>query len=198
MNHRDFLTLALVIVLASMGVGEPLCAQSPDQKVAPSIAELREGMGNAFRTGANGTWIFVIFFLFLIVLTVGLIYFDIYIRQRNKAGIDNPHYLFTELVRAHDLNRVEKHFLSDFADESDLEDPLPLFIEPEYFLAALDDDRFRESHRMIAYLLKKLFNIEHADFQMPKTPQKQTYSGATTIFRPLDGGRGQGTGTRIK
>jgi len=196
MNHRDFLMLALVIALAALVVGEPLRAQSSGSRASSPVAKPLEGISESFRETSQGTWVFLVFFLFLIVLTVGLVYFDVHFRQRKKAGIDNPHYLFTELVRVHELNRIEKRFLTDFADESNLDDPLPLFIEPEYFRSALDDDRFRESHRMISYLLKKLFDIEHEDFQASKVLSEQTHSGATTIYRPFDGGRGQGTGMR--
>ena len=194
MSCRNLLMLTLVVVFAALVVGEPLRAQASNSPIAKPLEEVSE----SFRAGSQGIWIFVTFFIFLIALAAGLIYFDIYVRQRNKADLDNPRFLFIELVRAHELNRTEKQFLTDFADESNLEDPLPLFIEPEYFLTALDDERFRESYRTIAYLLKKLFGIEHADFRTLSARQEQTYSGATTIYRPFDGGRGQGTGMRTK
>ena len=175
MNRRDLLRIGLLVVFSVLVAAEPLSGQS-------NRPQLRD-ISDSFASGSGSSWIFLFFFVFLVALAIGLVYFDLHLRRRSKVGIDNPHYLLTELIRAHELTRVEKQFLTDFADESNLTDPLPLFIEPKYFLSALDDDRFQESHRMIEYLLKKLFDIEHGGFTSSKVPQEKLYSGGTTVFR---------------
>jgi len=103
MNHRKLLTRALLIAFAATLVGGSLRAQSPGRGPSP-IAEPLEGISEAFRSTSQGTWIFLVFFLFLIALALGLVCFDLYVRRRNKVGLDNPRYLFTELVRVHELN----------------------------------------------------------------------------------------------
>jgi len=175
MNRRDLLIVGLLFVLWGMVLPEYLGAQKSD-------AILTQGLRREFSSGSQGVWFVFVFLILLFALVGGLIYFDIFIRRRHKAGFDNPRYLFTELVRAHGLTRVERQFLMDFAGKLDLEDSLPLFIEPKYFLAALDDDRFRASHGMIEYLLKKLFDIDPGNFVPSKKPPEST--GTTTIIYP--------------
>ena len=179
MNRRHLWTIGLLFALFVSAFPEIPGAQTSDEILRKSSQEFSS------RSGSAGILIFIIFFAFLAVLAIGLIVFDIFIRRRNKVGYDNPRYLFSELVRAHELTRVEKQFLLDFADESGMEDSLPLFVEPRYFLAALDDDRFQESHKMIEYLLKKLFDIDPESFVPLKKQAEKTLRGETTIIRPF-------------
>ena len=154
----------------------------------PGLARDMRVMSESFSRGTQGIWFLLGFIAFIFALVVGVIGFNIYVRRRLKAGIDNPRYLFIALVRAHELTWVERQFLADFADRSDLENPLPLFFEPKHFLAALDDDRFRESHQMIEYLLKKLFDIDPENFVPPKKQAEKTLRGETTIMHPFADG----------
>ena len=182
MNRRGLLTIGLSMAIVLMLAIGPLGAQpsGSGSRMAPPLRDISD----SFAGGSGPSWVFLVFFICLAALAIGLVYFDIYIRRQDRTGIDNPLYLFTELVRVHELTRVEKQFLEDFADESNLVDPLPLFVEPEYFLSALDDDRFQESYEMIAYLLKKLFGIERGVPRSSTKPRERSSSGLTTIIRP--------------
>ena len=182
MNRRGLWTIGLSLAIALMIAIEPLGAQAPGS--GSHMTKPLRDVSDAFTSGSGSPWIFLVFFIFLVALAIGLVYLDIHLRRQGKPAIDNPRYLFTELVRVHELTRVEKQFLENFADESELEDPLPLFVEPEYFLSALDDNRFRKSYEMIASLLKKLFDIEHGSLRLSKKPQERPPSGLTTIMRP--------------
>ncbi len=189
MNRRVLLVFGLFLFLLPpmlSVISEPLRAQTSPSKVDRQNSEFWKETSRQFttRSDSQGTLFFFGFFVFLLALTGGLIYFDYYYRKRSQAIIDNPAYLFAELVRAHELTRAEKRFLTDFANGFDLEDPLPLFIEPKYFLAALDDNRYAETHKTIEYLLKKLFDISRTEEPSFDASRIRTFSGATTIIRP--------------
>ncbi len=135
------------------------------------------------RSEGEGYGFFLGFFLFLLILGTALYWIDWFYRRRHLQGTDNPHYLFSELVRAHRLNRTEQRFLRNLAVDMDLPDPLPFFIEPKYFLAILDDDRYTHSRSMAESLLKTLFGIERKDGRTSSVAVSGIYRGATTIIK---------------
>ena len=197
MNRRRLVPIGFLLVLSLTMFVESVDAQLRDAIKIPrqsgdrTPSERRELL-NSFRqgfnagsqkTGTKSISLYVGIFI-LVAVTGGLIAWSFYRRHQSKTAVDSPRYLFTELARVHELTWVERQFLLNFADESDLEDPLPLFIEPQYFLSALDNDRYQESHRTIAYLLKKLFDIERGDFRVSTPSPKRTHSVATTILLP--------------
>ena len=182
MNRRGLLTIGLFAALCACVARNMYGAQRITTTANSKEPEFWMETSRHF-SSRQGAWLFLTFFGFLLILAVGLVFADLFLRRRSKTGIDNPRYLFTELARAHELTRIERQFLTDFADESNLEDPLPLFVEPKYFLSALDDDRFRTSHGMIESMLRKLFNIGTEGPASPTMPQ--TYSGATTIIHAM-------------
>ena len=197
MNRQGTLIIGLLFALFLTTTAESLHAQSlwdgtvsrsSGHKVEPDTYDVVRGIGEQFSNRSQwGQTVGVLAcILLLLVLAASLAVLDGYWRRRNKAIIDNPRYLFTELVRAHELTRIERQFLINFANEKNLEDPLPLFIEPQYFQSALDDDQFSESYPMIDYLLKKLFDIEDGRFGLDGKVAERTSPvfGTTTIFHP--------------
>ena len=57
------------------------------------------------------------------------------------------------------MTRSERRFLRVLADELDLDDPLPLFIEPSYFTTSLENEHLTAHRKTILYMLKKLYDI---------------------------------------
>lgn len=146
--------------------------------------EFTNGLGTA------GSYLYYLAFLLFLGILIGvLIHYDLRRRSREKTGYDNSKLLFRELCAAHQLTAVERRFLRDFAEDNDLEDPLPLFIEPHYFYDALDGRRYDDFSRMLRYLLVKLFDIKVAQetkatdsgLKGPKSADKHT---ETTIYVP--------------
>lgn len=134
---------------------------------------LRDAMGRDFGPNSLRTnFYFVIFFFFLAVVVGSLVYYDIHYRQRFRSSFEDPGLLFHELCEAHELTRSEKRFLKNFADRLDLDDPLPLFVEPEHFSSALKNKHFDADRSTIAYFLEKLFDLE------PKTPSESLSSSS--------------------
>lgn len=140
--------------------------------------------------GESGSYLYyVIFLIFLGGLIGVLAYYDFNRRKSEKSGFDNSPHLFRELCAAHHLTAVERRFLRDFAEDNDLEDPLPLFIEPRYFYDALDERRHDDFSRMLRYMLVKLFDIKvvqetkatDSGLRSSKSADKHT---ETTIYVP--------------
>lgn len=140
---------------------------------------LREALGrdfgpNSFRTNLY----YIVFFMILAAVVGALIYYDVHYRRRFQSAYEDPDLLFKELCKAHELTRSERRFLRNFADRLDLDDPLPLFIEPNHFLAVMDDRDFTEFRPTIRYFLGKLFDLKTEESDAP-TLQVD----ATTVYR---------------
>ncbi|MDR0871819.1 MAG: hypothetical protein LBN39_13635 [Planctomycetaceae bacterium] len=114
--------------------------------------------------GDTRTYLLVFGFLLIVALFIIAVYnIDARYRDMFKPGYENPPALFREVCAAHQLTLSERHFLKRFAEEADLDNPLPLFIEPQHFLSALQDARFDASKEMLWYFLVKLFDIHRND-----------------------------------
>ncbi|MDR1485225.1 MAG: hypothetical protein LBT09_10435 [Planctomycetaceae bacterium] len=96
----------------------------------------------------------VIGFIALIVLALLLERYFVY---RMKTVADSPAALFVELCAAHQLTRMERNLLERVAESADMNDPLPVFMEPKYLQEAIDNRKFKDLQQMIEYLLTKLF-----------------------------------------
>lgn len=173
-------------------------SSSPASSRPKSDDATRDRLNQAFQKefttgfGEAGTYLYyLVFLVFLGVLIGVLVYYDIHRRRSEQPGFDNPKYLFRELCAAHHLTAVERRFLRDFAEELDLEDPLPLFIEPRYFYDALNDHGHGFSVQMIRYLLVKLFDIKLAKEKKAdpghKGPKSADQHSQTTIYVPSQG-----------
>jgi hypothetical protein len=122
---------------------------------------LKESFGQGFNPSARGRGMtyYLVILSILGLLTAALIYLDKRYRQFQKDGYDNPEMLFRELCVAQQLTKVERALLKDIALELDLENSLPLFVDPQLFVRALTEPRFIEQRKTIKYLLGKFFDI---------------------------------------
>ncbi|MDR1052844.1 MAG: hypothetical protein LBL39_01605, partial [Planctomycetaceae bacterium] len=93
----------------------------------------------------------------LIALIVLGVLLERYLMYRMKMTADSPSALFIELCAAHQLTRMERLLVERVAELADIDDPLPVFVEPKYLADAIDNLNFRNSRQMIEYLLTKLF-----------------------------------------
>jgi len=140
------------------------------QRVAQSVPRdgrelLREAFGNDFGNTSkkSSETLVVFFFLILLFLFVGgLVYYDT-VYLKNRGNLENPWVVFRELCKAHQLNRNDKVFLQRAADVLDLDDPLPLFIEPKYLLSLLDNKDFQTDRIEALKLLHQFFDFEPPD-----------------------------------
>ncbi|MDR1479677.1 MAG: hypothetical protein LBJ00_12150 [Planctomycetaceae bacterium] len=124
----------------------------------PEINSMSQSMKNMKYENDNETLFgylaAVIGFIALIVLGV---LFERYLVYRMKVTADSPAALFVELCSAHQLTRMERNLVERVAEAADINDPLPIFVEPQYLLDAIENVNFRNYRQMIEYLLTKLF-----------------------------------------
>jgi hypothetical protein len=77
-----------------------------------------------------------------------------------KIDADNPWSLYKQLCKVHHLNFIEKRVIHKLLQENQLNDPLPIFVEPEYLKKAIDDDSLKNDRMVVQILLDKLFQPE--------------------------------------
>ncbi|GHT25417.1 hypothetical protein FACS18942_00170 [Planctomycetales bacterium] len=128
---------------------------------------LKEAFKREFGAGPKKSYdTFIIFFslILLFLFLGGLIYYEtIFIKQR--GDLENPWVVFKELCKAHQLNRSDRLVLQRAADELDLDDPLPLFIEPRFLKSLLENKDFQTDRLTVLKLLHQFFGIEPPDRQ---------------------------------
>ncbi|MDR2762281.1 MAG: hypothetical protein LBB88_06720 [Planctomycetaceae bacterium] len=93
---------------------------------------------------------------FIALIAVAVI-FERYLAYRMKTTADSPSALFIELCAGHQLTRMERNLIEQVAKNADINDPLPIFIEPKYLINAINKQVFQNSQQAIEYLLAKLF-----------------------------------------
>jgi hypothetical protein len=100
-------------------------------------------------------------YLTVVIGVIGLVFlgflFERYLVYRMKISVDGPMALFVELCVAHQLTRMERNLLELVAETTDISDPLPIFMDPKYLIAASDNNKFKDVKQIIEYLLIKLF-----------------------------------------
>jgi len=87
-------------------------------------------------------------------------------RNERPKTVDNPKKLFQELCRLHGLQRPETALLRAVADETQLENPSLLFIDPGLLDAAILDTRWGEESAELARYRELFFGD---DSSLPKT-----------------------------
>lgn len=131
---------------------------------------LKQMMGRDFNSKMYGgnLYFFIVFFMLLFAAVVGLVYYDTNYRQ-NRSNLENPWLVFQELCKAHQLTRTERKFLKQLAQILQLDDPLPLFIEPKYLVGALENKNCAADRSSIEYFLRKLFDINPGEEKVFQT-----------------------------
>lgn len=165
-------------------------SRSPSSSAQKSKADeltrekLKQSLVKEFGSPASGNvYYYIVFFAILLVLVLILVRFNALDEFFKQSVSNSPWYLYRELCTAHQLTRAEKRFLREMAEELDLDDPLPLFIEPEYFKKAYEMEFFAPSHSTLRYLAKKLLGLKLPDqpgrWDEMSSASGQTHGGST-------------------
>ena len=101
--------------------------------------------------------------LFLLLITAAVLVFVVWLayqffgQKEKHTTADNAWDVYKKLCRAHNLNVTEKHVVRKVYRQIGLDDPLPLFVEPEYFRQTLNDESMSSCHSIVRDIMKKLF-----------------------------------------
>ena len=101
--------------------------------------------------------------LFLLLITATVLIFVVWLayqffgqKEKHTTG-DNAWDVYKKLCRAHNLSVTEKHVVRKVYRQLGLDDPLPLFVEPDYFRQTLNDENMSSYHSIVRVIMKKLF-----------------------------------------
>ena len=102
-------------------------------------------------------------FFLLIIAGVVLIFviwfaYQLYAQRKQNLSIDSAWGLYKKLCQVHNLSLKERHVIRKVFRWNELDDPLPLFVEPNYFKQILADETKPYFHAVIQGLLNKLFS----------------------------------------
>ena len=101
--------------------------------------------------------------LFLLLITAVVLIFVVWLayqffgQKEKHTTADNAWDVYKKLCRAHNLSVTEKHVVRKVYHQIGLDDPLPLFVEPEYFRQMLSDESMSSCHSIVRDIMKKLF-----------------------------------------
>ena len=150
-----------------------------------------ESLSNQF-TAKNATndQQFGEFFLLVIagavLIFVLWIAYQFFLFRKKNCSPDTAWGLYKKLCQVHSLNWTERHIIRKVCRLNGLEDPLPLFVEPNYFKEVLKDETMYRDHATVQGLLDKLFGSDQT------LPEQLTETG-DLLKGP--GTRDQGPGT---
>ena len=99
------------------------------------------------------------FFVVLAIIVAGLVYWQIWRRNRAEWALNDPMALIKELNYVHQLSDQEKRLMQEISDRNALPTPLKLFVEPKFLLEALENDLHISDRSSVRQLLSKLFDI---------------------------------------
>ena len=101
--------------------------------------------------------------LFLLLITAAVLIFVVWLayqffgQKEKHSTAENAWDVYKKLCRAHNLSVTEKHVVRKVYRQLGLDDPLPLFVEPEYFRKMLNDESMSSCHSIVRDIMKKLF-----------------------------------------
>jgi hypothetical protein len=132
------------------------------------IRQIRQSLAQAFDPetkqsgGTKAVFYYGIFFVGVGAVAAGLLGWRIWQRRQLDRERNDPMILIQELNSAHQLSSQEKRLMQDLSVKNSLQSPLKLFVEPKYFLDAMESRAFASSRPVMRSLLSKLFGIEAA------------------------------------
>jgi len=93
----------------------------------------------------------------VLVLVVGLAY-QLFMQSSMSSAPETSWGLYKKLCRVHRLSMSEKYVVRKLYRLVGLEDPLPLFVEPNYLKQILTDTTMIQYHATVQNILHKLFD----------------------------------------
>ena len=128
-----------------------LLAQSDDGRISELGQQFRQG-----GAGLDTTYLIVLIVaLVATILVIGV--FAHFLGLREAIGLNRPRALFSELCKAHELDRTSRRLLRSLASWHRLAAPARLFVEPERFDAASLGQPLRVRQAELERLRDRLF-----------------------------------------
>ena len=105
------------------------------------------------------------FFLLLIagavlIFVIWLAY-QFYVQRKQNSSPDTAWGLYKKLCQVHNLSLKERYVIRTVCRWNELDDPLPLFVEPNFFKQVLADATMQRYHPVVHSILDKLFGHWH-------------------------------------
>ena len=138
-------------VLAQNGRGEKIFESLNNQFSAKSAAKDQQ-FGEFFLLVIAG----------VVLIFVAWLAYQFLLHRKKSASPDTAWGLYHKLCRVHNLSMKEKYVVRKVYRLMGLEDPLPLFVEPNYFKQVLADETMQQYHLTAQSLLDKLFGSGQA------------------------------------
>jgi len=95
----------------------------------------------------------------VVLISVALVYWQLWKRNRAEWELNDPMALLKELNYVHQLSDAEKRFMQELSELNTLPTPLKLFVEPKFLLEAWENDTHVTARSSVRRLLSKLFDI---------------------------------------
>ena len=151
-NCRIFVFLGLCLIHAK------IYAQRDDAK------QIFESISDSLSAKSSKDHQFGEFFLLLfagaVLIFITWLAYQFYVQRKQSVSPDSAWALYKKLCQVHNLSLKERSVIRKVRRWNELEDPLPLFIEPNYFKQILADEKMIRFHLVVQELLKKLFSPE--------------------------------------
>ena len=101
------------------------------------------------------------FFLLIIagavLVFVAWLAYQFFMLRKKNTSPDTARGLYKKLCQVHNLSTREKFVIRKVYRRNGLDDPLPLFVEPNYFKQVLTEETMNHYHATVQGILNKLF-----------------------------------------
>jgi len=119
----------------------------------------------------------------VLVLVIWLAY-QLYSQRQQSLSPDSAWGLYNKLCQVHNLSLKERSVIRKVCRWNGLDDPLPLFVEPNYFKQILRDETMFRFHRVIQTILDKLFRQGQELIEM-----NDVQTGEKSNAHPIENGQ---------
>ena len=134
--------------------------ESQERQMSQIVKGLqRAGDPDARGVGRPGMMYYILFLIIGAAVIAGLVYWNLWRLKRMEWALTDPIALLQELYFVHQISEPEKRLMREVSERNALANPLQLFVEPKFFLEALEKDSFVSYRSALRRLLSKLFDI---------------------------------------
>jgi len=109
---------------------------------------------------------------FFLMLIAGIVLFFVvwlayqfFMHRKKISSPDTAWGLYRKLCQVHNLSVMEMYLVSKISRQVGLDDPLPLFVEPNYIKQVLADKTMARHHPTVQVLLEKIFGCDQEILQ---------------------------------
>ena len=101
---------------------------------------------------------FLLFLAGVVLIFMAWLAYQLYVQRSRNLSPDSAWGVYQKLCQVHNLNFQERLVIRKVFHWNELEDPLPLFVEPNYFKQILADETKARFHGVVRGILDKLFS----------------------------------------